>query len=100
MENKQPEKWSEDIINDNVNDDIDPDLENKRYGEDTRHRSKLVNWVIVLVSGWMLFVASILFLNKVYELELNTEIIITLLTTTTINILGLPIIVLKGLFKE
>lgn len=95
-----------DFIHPDINDDSDNTdqlglkeqrylLENRGYKQDMKHRDKLVEWVIGLVSFWVLIVVMI-----VIKTDLSDAVIITLLSTTTINILGLPYIILKGLFGD
>ena len=72
----------------------------KRFAEDTKHRKGLVSWVKWVVSLWLLGVLITVSFNSVLCLNLNNNVLITLLTTTTVNILGLAYIVLKGLFQS
>jgi hypothetical protein len=70
-----------------------------RYGQDTKYRSHLAIWVMWIVPGWLVLVIVILGLCGFRVMELNTEVLITLLATTTVNVLGLAYIVLKGIFR-
>ncbi len=72
----------------------------ERYDQDTKERKLLSHWVIIVVSLWLLFVLAILSLNRLLELKLSDTVLCMLLGTTTINILGLAYIVLKGLFDR
>lgn len=74
-------------------------LANDRFEKDTRWRCRLSWWVIAVDSLWLAAVLSILALNGGY-LHLNDAVLITLLATTTANVLGLSFIVLKGLFSN
>lgn len=74
-------------------------LTNDRFEKDTRWRCRLSWWVIAVDSLWLAAVLSILALNGGY-LHLNDAVLITLLATTTANVLGLAFIVLKGLFSN
>ena len=76
------------------------DLINERYAQDTKERKLLSHWVTIVVSLWLLFVLAILSLNRLLELKLSDTVLCMLLGTTTINILGLAYIVLKGLFDR
>lgn len=76
------------------------DQKKERYKQDTRHRHILSCWVMFVVSIWLFLVMTLLFLNGPENLGLNDGVMITLLGTTTINILGLPLIILKSLFKS
>ena len=68
---------------------------NDRYKQDTAHRKTLVIWVMCVVSIWLIAVLAITILCQVSD-----NVKITLLATTTVNILGLPLIILKGLFND
>jgi hypothetical protein len=70
---------------------------NERYKSDTRDRKWLAEWVVALVSIWLLFVLLIL-INK-ETLKLSDTVLVALLGTTTLNIIGLSAIVLRGHFK-
>ena len=69
-----------------------------RFGQDTRHRKWLVVWMIIVVSVWLTVVLLITMFNKPWRLYITEKILITLLATTTINVLGLSKIILNGLF--
>lgn len=69
-----------------------------RFGQDTKHRKQLVCWMMWVVSIWLGIVMFILMFNKLLKFNIDNEILITLLATTTINVLGLANIILKGLF--
>ena len=80
-----------------VTGEIDP--ESQRYSDDTKHRKKLVYWVMFVVSLWLLLgIFGFLVLYGFGCIFVEPIIIEALLVTTTANILGLPYIVLKGLF--
>ena len=56
-------------------------------------------WSCIVVSYWLYVVLNIVKYN--YSLyKLSDAVVITLLTTTTINVLGLTAIILKGLFYD
>ncbi len=69
-----------------------------RYASDTTDRKWLAYWTSIIVTLWLVAVILILFLNK-YYIGLSDAVLIALLGTTTLNILGLSFIVLKGHFK-
>lgn len=71
-----------------------------RFSQDTRFRKHLANWVMIIVPSWLVTVIVILILCGCRVLEFNSEVLITLLATTTVNVLGLAYIVLKGIFPE
>lgn len=75
------------------------DLENERYRQDTNHRSALIVWASTLVSFWLVGVFLIL-VNNTSFYKLDNSVLITLLSTTTVNVLGLMVIVLSDLFKH
>lgn len=80
-------------------DDLDEQekkLRNKAIDQDIKHRNILVYWVMSVVSVWLIAVVLII----VFCRNLTDTVKVTLLTTTTINILGLPFIILKGLFGD
>ena len=82
-----------------------------RIKENTDARRRLEKWasrtiVFYLISvGFIIllnnsdFTLSSSFLNYTSKFDLSDMVIVTLLSTTTINILGLGFIVLKGHFK-
>lgn len=72
-------------------------LYNDRYKKDTKWRCRLSWWVIIVDSAWLLAILIILFLNT-HFLELSDPVLLMLLGTTTINVLGLAFIILKGFF--
>lgn len=74
-------------------------LRNERYREDTRHRRNLSTWAASIVSMWLIAVMLILIFNK-NKIGLENSTLIALLSTTTLNILGMMFIVLRGLFEN
>lgn len=73
----------------------------KRYGQDTKWRNRLAWWVVWVTSIWMLTILVILLIEgSCSTFDLEKEVLITLLATTTANVLGLPLIVLRGIFSE
>lgn len=77
-----------------------PRQEAIRFKEDTRHRRILIKWMIIVVSSWLFLVLCITATNRVLNLGIGNNVLITLLATTTINVLGLSKIILSGLFKK
>jgi len=71
----------------------------RRFAEDTKHRKGLVLWVKSVVSLWLTGVLFVVTFNSLLCFNLSDKVMIALLTTTTVNILGLAYIVLKGLFQ-
>lgn len=78
---------------------ISKKLRNDRYEEDTIHRRNLSSWAAIIVSIWLFSVILILIRNT-SEYKLSDAVMIALLGTTTLNVLGMMMIVLKGLFFE
>ena len=72
------------------------ELEADRYYSDTKDRQWLAQWATCIVSLWLFFVLLIL-VNK-DQIGLSDAVLITLLSTTTLNVLGLSFIVLRGHF--
>lgn len=68
-----------------------------RYDSDTKDRIWLSQWATAVVTVWLMMVLMILSFNS-NCLKLNDSVLIMLLGTTTLNVLGLSYIVLKGLF--
>lgn len=86
----------------NVNHDKD-DLEEqskRRYEQDTKFRKHLAVWVMIIVPTWMALVLVIVFFNGFSLTDLSDTAMVALLSTTTVNVLGLAYIVLKGIFPE
>lgn len=75
------------------------ELRNERFKNDTNWRCRLSWWVIIVDSVWLLAILQILTFNS-YDYHLSDTVLVTLLGTTTINVLGLAFIVLKGLFGD
>ena len=72
----------------------------KRYTQDTRFRKHLARWVMWIVPVWLALVLVIVFFCGFKLTELDSSVLITLLATTTVNVLGLAYIVLKGIFSQ
>lgn len=94
------------VGNENSPDDLDIDtdslhaqveLKNQRYKSDTASREWLSIWTASVVTIWLIGVICVLVYNSEY-LHLSDAVLITLLGTTTFNIIGLSLIVLRGLF--
>ncbi|QNF32532.1 hypothetical protein HUW51_07255 [Adhaeribacter swui] len=73
-------------------------FENQRYREDTSHRKWLGIWTAVVVTCWLVAVLLILVFNERY-IRLGDTVLTSLLATTTLNVLGLSYIVLRGHFQ-
>lgn len=72
-------------------------LENSRYKSDSGHRVKLTVWTKYVVSIWLGLVILVITLNH-HIFFLSDAVLIALICTTTLNVLGLAYIVLKGYF--
>jgi len=75
------------------------ELKNERFRSNTQDRKNLATWTSIVVSVWLLLVMVILFQNKCC-LFLSDTVLVALLGTTTLNVLGLSFIVLKGYFQS
>lgn len=73
-------------------------LEAKRYSSDTSYRRWLAKWTAIVVSVWLTVVLLILLVNKKH-IHLSDSVLMVLLGTTTLNVLGLSYIVLRGHFQ-
>lgn len=73
----------------------------KRFEDDTDHRAGLVDWIKDLIPIYLVLVLFLLIGNgfETIPFRLSDEILLAILCTTTANIIGLAVIVLKGLFK-
>lgn len=83
--------------------DFDPDEKSltrqktERYGQDTRHRSRLIYWVMIIIPAWLIAVLCIVAFTD--RCMVSDTVKTTLLVTTTANVIGLALVVLKGMFK-
>lgn len=71
-----------------------------RYSQDTRFRKHLARWVMWIVPVWLALVIIILLFDGLNWITLDSSVLISLLATTTVNVLGLAYIVLKGIFNQ
>lgn len=85
---------------DDVDDMTMREQRKNRFSQDTRYRRYLANWVMFIVPTWLVCVVAIVVLCGFSVIRLGNEVIITLLATTTLNVLGLAYIVLKGIYPE
>lgn len=69
-----------------------------RYIKDTKTRSRLAYGVSVFVGVYIISIVFLVYMRNAKD-KLNDYVLITFLSTTTVNILGLMYIVLKGLFR-
>lgn len=88
-----------DIDNYNLTDQLQK-FKNHRYLSDTKSRGWLAIWSASVVTLWLGLVILILRYNEAWLICLNDNVLITLLGTTTLNVLGLSFIVLRGHFDN
>ncbi len=73
--------------------------ERERYADTSKLRKISAYWVMIVVTLWLGGVCCVLkFNNSCFCL--SDSVLIALLTTTTANILGLPFIILQGLYPK
>jgi hypothetical protein len=75
------------------------------YTQDMKAREKYADKMYGLIAGWLKFVAVVVFLQGVFGetaflslFKLGSEVLITLITTTTATVIGLFIIVANYFF--
>lgn len=96
-------RWEQDVTPDQIK-NTDSDRLNKeaqyveRFLQDTKQRKLLVVWMIVVISAWLFFTLFIVMFNSPLHFNVSDSVLTVLLATTTANVLGLPIIILKDLF--
>ena len=78
------------------NKDISP--EEERYRGNTILRDNLAKVFTIVIIFWLVSVILILVGNNCNHYNLSDTVLVTLLTTTTIQVLGLVYIILKDLF--
>ena len=71
-----------------------------RYSDTSTLRKYSAVWVMVVVSVWLLVVLLILTLCGASVITIQSGVLIALLGTTTANIIGLPLVLLKGLYPK
>ena len=65
-----------------------------RYAQDTAHRKRLITWIMWIIPVWLVAVLLI----TAFGCDVSETVKVTLLATTTINVIGLALVVLKGMF--
>ena len=69
------------------------------HNQNIKFKTKAFNWVLWLVSIYLLVVVGLLVhANFIGGNHLSDNVLIALLTTTTATVVGLPLVVIKGLF--
>lgn len=72
-----------------------------RFLDDTRLRRYLTYIFSFIIFLWLAAVISILYFNDyLLHLNLSENVLITLLTTSSINVIGMMLIILKNLFPQ
>jgi len=72
-----------------------------RFLEDTKLRRYLTYIFSFIIFLWLAAVISILYFNdNVLHLNLSENVLITLLTTSSVNVIGMMLIILKNLFPK
>ena len=71
-----------------------------RYSDTSTLRKCSAVWVMVVVYVWLLVVLLILILCGASVITIQSGVLIALLGTTTANIIGLPLVLLKGLYPK
>lgn len=84
----------------NVDDMTLREQRKKRFEQDTLYRKYLAVWVMWIVPLWLISVLFVLVECAYGNAYLKDSVLISLLATTTANVLGLAYIVLKGLFQN
>ena len=72
----------------------------ERYADTSSLRRRTAKWVMWIVSLWLAAVIVVLVCAGLEWVTLSNRVLIALLTTTTVNILGLPLVVLRGLYPK
>lgn len=75
-------------------------ISNKKDKQKLGLKKVICRWVMKLVQLYLLFVGGLLFLSLLGFGNLSDSVLITLLTTTTINIIGLPWLIIRSLFPS
>ncbi|MDD7886378.1 hypothetical protein [Flavivirga sp. 57AJ16] len=75
------------------------EAEIQRFLKDTTLRTNLVYIFSAIIVLWLASVIIIVFLNNSFVC-LSDNVIIALLTTTTINVIGMMLIILRNLFPQ
>lgn len=71
----------------------------ERFLKDTSLRTHLVYIFSAIIFLWLSSVITIVFLNSSF-ICLSDNVMITLLTTTTVNVIGMMLIILRNLFPQ
>lgn len=72
------------------------ELEGKR--QDREQRGKFSKWIFIFMGAYMVIVLVVIFLAGLCVLTLSNAAIVALLTTTTADVIGIFLVVVKYLF--
>ena len=76
------------------------ELKNVRYRDNSDMRKALVIAFTTIIAFWLLSVLLILVGNNLNRYDLSENTLITFLTTSSANVLGMMYVILKNLFPE
>ena len=76
-----------------------------RINENTKARKRLAKWAMKLISIYLIIVFLLIITSSVKwsflkDFTIDEPIMITILSTTTVNVIGLALIVLRGHFPQ
>lgn len=69
-----------------------------RFIANTNLRKQMSYWASFVVSIWLFFVGYVIIKNNEF-IHLSDKVLITLITTTTINVIGIILICFRDLFN-
>lgn len=75
-------------------------LHRERFRTDTKRREYLAKWTMWCVSLWLGLVIFVVIFNRLFYFGLSDSVLIALLGTTTLNVIGLAALLLKGYFNS
>lgn len=87
-------KQNEDYLNETLN-----DLQLRRFKQNTDSRWVLTLWAMVLVTWWLIELNHIVKMNS-SKYFISDNVMMTLLGTSTVNVLGLVLVVMYDLFGK
>jgi hypothetical protein len=73
-------------------------IELHRIIENTNARKRLEKWATRIIVIYLFVVLLVVVFNSLKIIEISDSVMITILSTTTVNIIGLGLIVLRGHF--
>lgn len=72
----------------------------KSYKQDVRERKNYASRIYQMLAFWLLFTGCTLFLCAIGKIHLSDNVLITLLTTSSANVIAIFIYVVKYLFNN